>query len=251
MSLKTEVNDTTNFDSNPPIELNKYDESIRQFCAAYEPIFTMAYSFLSSMLKEDAEILVVGAGTGMEISTFGSKNPNWKFTGVDPSSEMLSIAKSKIESMNIVNTINLFHGYTHDLPEDSLFDGATCILVMHFLPDDGSKLFFLKSISQHLRSGSPLILVDGFGIKDSEGFNKTVSAWKRFAQTMGVDCQTVEDGFNSQILKRIQFVPEDRIMYLLNEAGFEKPYRFFTSFLYGGWIATKNDDKKALGQEQL
>lgn len=239
MSLKKEVNDTANFNLNPPVELNKYDESIRQFCAAYESIFTMTYSFLSSMIKDDAEVLVVGAGTGMEICTFSSKSPNWQFTGVDPSSEMLSIAKSKIERMKIVNTINLFDGYTHDLPEGSLFDGATCILVMHFLPDDGSKLYLLKSISQHLKSGAPLVLVDGFGIKNSEGFNKTVLAWKRFAQTMGVDYQIVEDGFSNQILKRIQFVPEDRIIYLLNEAGFEKPHRFFTSFLYGGWIATK------------
>ncbi len=89
--LKKEVNDTANFNLNPPVELNKYDESIRQFCAAYESIFTMTYSFLSSMIKDDAEVLVVGAGTGMEICTFSSKSPKWQYTGVDPSSEMLSI----------------------------------------------------------------------------------------------------------------------------------------------------------------
>lgn len=29
----------TDFDSNPPVEVSRYDESIRLFCAAYEPLF--------------------------------------------------------------------------------------------------------------------------------------------------------------------------------------------------------------------
>lgn len=229
----------TSFDLNPPIETNKYDESIRQFCAAYESIFTMSYSYLNSRLKEDAEVLIVGAGTGMEICTFSPLSPKWKLTGVDPSKDMLSIARSKIEAMNLKSPINLYQGYTHELPEDSLYDGATCILVMHFLPDDGAKLELLKSISQHLKSGATFILVDGFGTRGSEEFNLAVAAWKKFAEAMGVDSQIVEDGFKNQILKKIQFVPESRISDLLNEAGFEKPYRFFTSFLYGGWVMTK------------
>jgi tRNA (cmo5U34)-methyltransferase len=110
---------------------------------------------------------------------------------------------------------------------------------MHFLPDDGSKLRLLESIGRRLKSGSPFILADGFGEKDSETFNRTVSAWKTFVKARGVDPQTVEDGFNGQILKRLQFVPEERIEALLAEAGFEKPSRFYTGFLYGGWIAIK------------
>lgn len=239
MNNKEQLKTETDFDKNPPVEVNKYDESIRQFCAAYESIFTMTYSFLASRLKEDAEILIVGAGTGMEICTFSPKSPGWKLTGVDPSKEMLGIAKNKIEDMKLTSSIDLFRGYTHELPAGSFYDGATCILVMHFLPDDGSKLELLKSISQHLKSGAPFILVDGFGNREGEDFKMAVSAWKQFAQTMGVDYQVVEDGFNSQILKKILFVPESRILSLLDEAGFEKPYRFFTSFLYGGWVVTK------------
>ena len=144
MDLKQEVNQTTSFDSNPPIALNKYDESIRQFCAAYESIFLMGYSFLRSMISEDAALLVVGAGTGMEICTFGSKNSNWRITGVDPSVEMLAIARQKIDSMKLTGPIKLFHGFTEELPDDDIYEGATCILVMHFLPDDGSKLALLR-----------------------------------------------------------------------------------------------------------
>jgi hypothetical protein len=58
-------------------------------------------------------------------------------------------------------------------------------------------------------------------------------------KSRGVDPQTVEDGFSGQILKRLQFVPEERIETLLDEAGFGKPSRFFTGFLYGGWVTNK------------
>jgi tRNA (cmo5U34)-methyltransferase len=230
---------SANFDSSPPVGVSQYDASIRQFTAAYEQLFTMAYSVLCSMVDEDSDLMIAGAGTGMEILTFGQGSHEWSMTGVDPSAEMLAIAKKKIARTGLSNPIRLFNGYVHDLPEDHLYDGATCILVMHFLPDDGSKLRLLESIARRLKSGSPFILADGFGEKDSETFNRTVSAWKTFVKARGVDPQTVEDGFSGQILKRLQFVPEERIEALLAEAGFEKPSRFYTGFLYGGWVAIK------------
>jgi tRNA (cmo5U34)-methyltransferase len=236
--MKTTGNDSASFDSNPPVGVSQYDGSIRQFTAAYEPMFTMAYSCLRSMVKDDARLLIVGAGTGMEICTFGPHSPRWDLTGVDPSGDMLAIAKKKIDDKRLSNPINLFKGYVHDLPETPDYDAATCILVMHFLPDDGSKLRLLESIGRRLKKGSPFILVDGSGVKDSEPFNRTVSAWKAFAATQGVDTRLVEESF-SGILKRLQFVPEERIEKLLCEAGFGKPSRFYTGYLYGGWVTIK------------
>lgn len=57
--------------------------------------------------------------------------------------------------------------------------------------------------------------------------------------TNGVDKQVVEDGFNNQILQRLKFVTEDRLQELFTEAGFSKGVRFYTSFLYGGWMLIK------------
>ncbi len=239
MGIINDVQRATNFDLNPPIDVSKYDRSIRLFCAAYEPMFSMSYASLRSMLPEDADVLVVGAGTGMEICTFGRSSPRWMFTGVDPSAEMLAIAEKKIDTCNLLNAISLFNGYTHELPGIRQFDAATCILVMHFLPDDGSKLELLKSIGMHLKPGAPLVLIDGYGVRDSVEFGRTVEAWKAFVKILAGDPQMVEDEFSGQILKRLQFVPEERILELLDEAGFETPSRFFTSFVYGGWVAIK------------
>jgi tRNA (cmo5U34)-methyltransferase len=152
---------------------------------------------------------------------------------------MLAIADQKIVGCGLSDRVELFKGYTDDLPEGRLFDGATCILVMHFLSDDGAKLRLLRSISQRLESGAPVVLVDDFGDPQSGEFWRTVEAWKLYVKAKGADPQFVDEGFRDQILKRIQFVPEGRILELLSEAGFEKPSRFFTAFLYGGWVAIK------------
>jgi tRNA (cmo5U34)-methyltransferase len=76
---------------------------------------------------------------------------------------MLSLAGKKTSEMNIKNKINLVRGYVDDLEDTERFDGATCILVMHFLRDDGSKLGLLQNISRRLKPGAPLVLVDGSG----------------------------------------------------------------------------------------
>lgn len=236
--MREELKKSGDFDANPPIEVGLYDNSMKCFCAAYEQIFLMTHAYLRSMLLSSAEVLVVGAGTGAEVCTFGTNNPSWKITGVDPSVEMLSIAKSKLLKLGLLN-VELFNGYTNELSEDLLFDAATCILVMHFLEDDGSKLQLLKDISSRMKLGAPLLLVDAFGNEESIEFSRTLSAWKKYVVSMGVEEQIVEDGFHNQILKRLKFVPEERINSLLQEAGFGNITRFYTGFLYGGWATVK------------
>ena len=40
-----------------------------------------------------AHVLVVGAGGGLEIRAMAEARPDWRFTGVDPSSAMLDVAR--------------------------------------------------------------------------------------------------------------------------------------------------------------
>lgn len=228
-----------NFDKNPPVKVSDYDTSMSKFCGAYQEIFIMSHAYLNSLLPEEAKVLIVGAGTGAEISQFGQTNKRWKLVGVDPSKDMLSIAHRKVKDLNLDN-VELVQGFTTDLDVNYLFDGATCILVMHFLEDNGAKLQLLKDIAAKLKDGAPLVLVDAFGDINSKAFSQTLAAWKKYVVIKGEEEEVVEDGFNNQILKRLKFVPEERIQELLQEAGFTKGTRFYTGFLYGGWVAYKD-----------
>jgi tRNA (cmo5U34)-methyltransferase len=235
----TDQMDAGNFDKTPPVKVTEYDQSIRLFCGAYEEMFKISHSALRASLPENADILIAGAGTGMEICEFAPINPGWSFVGVDPSQDMLDITANKLCDKTLPNRIELIRGYVDDLEEKETFDAATSILVMHFLKDDGSKLAFLKSISGRLKQGAAFVLIDGFGDPASKDFNELIASWKQYPVIHGVPVETVEGAFNEVIMKMIQFVPETRILELLKLAGFTGVFKFYSGFLYGGWMGYK------------
>jgi len=228
-----------NFDEKPPVKTEKYDKSIRLFCGAYEEMFKLSHCCLRARLPKHAKVLVVGAGTGMEICEFSPLNPGWSFCGVDPSANMLALARKKILEKNLTSEIDLRKGYVDDLKDEEVFDGATCILVMHFLKDDGAKLALLESICKRLKHGAPFVLIDGFGEPGSMDFEEIKMAWKHYPIISGVPGETVENAFTEVIMKMIQFVPESRILELLEMAGFTRVFRYYSGFLYGGWMGYK------------
>jgi len=229
---------TIDFDADP-VASTEYDDRARKALPGYEVMHTMALSFLKSHLPETANLLIVGAGTGMELLKFSKSNPQWQLLGVDPSSNMLAIAQQKIEQNDLSNRVKLFQGYTQDLPETPLYDAATCILVMHFLPDDGSKLALLQSISQRLKSSAAFVLVDMFGEKGSGEFEKITAIIKLFWEDMGMPSEQI-----NEILARINTmvypIAESHTIELLQQAGFGNIIRFYTGLWIGGWVATRN-----------
>jgi tRNA (cmo5U34)-methyltransferase len=228
-----------NFDTAPPVGAEEYDSAIRSFCGAYEEIFKLSYCCLKAALPQHARVLVAGAGTGMEITEFAPLSPDWSFHGVDPSAKMLTLARKKIAERKIKNKISLVQGYVDNFDDKDGFDGATCILVMHFLKDDGAKLDLLKSIHRRLKPGAALTLVDGCGKPGSRAFKDNLKAWKEYPVMHGLEPDYVEKAFRKTILKMVQFVPEPRILELLQEAGFTNIFKYYSGFLYSGWTARK------------
>ena len=224
-----------NFDRTPPVSVEEYDKKIRLFCGAYEEIFKLSLCCLKATIPQHARILVVGAGTGMEIIAFAPLNPGWSLYGVDPSGDMLALAQKKISEKKVSNEIHLQKGYVDNLDDEEVFDGATCILVMHFLKDDGAKLGLLKSVHRHLKPGAPLVLVDGCGEPGTIAFDETMKAWKQYPILHGLDPEIVENAFSEVIMKMVNFVPESRILKLLEEAGFVNIFKYYSGFLYSGW----------------
>ena len=218
---------------------SKYDLDIRKAIPGYEALHGMAQTLLQLSLSQSAKLLVVGSGTGMELINFCTNNPQWLLTGVEPSAEMMAIAKKQLSQRNLLERVNLHPGYVGSLPETSLMDAATLILVMHFLPDDGSKLALLKAITKRLQPGAKLILADLHGDKSTPHFAKLRQAWQNhyFSQLEEAALAEAELKFSASIAKSVYFVPESRIIELLKLAGFVEITRFYNAFLFGGWLA--------------
>jgi tRNA (cmo5U34)-methyltransferase len=217
----------------------QYDLDIRRAIPGYESLHGMAQSLLQTSLNVSAKLLVVGSGTGMELVSYSKTNSAWSLTGVEPSLEMMAIAKSELTNRGLQERVNLHTGFLNSLPATELMDGATLILVMHFLPDDGAKLQLLQDIAQRLKPGAKLILADLYGDRSATYFSQFIQAWQGlyFSQLDEESKVKAEANFATSIQNSIYFVTEARITELLEATGFNQVTRFYNAFLFGGWIA--------------
>jgi tRNA (cmo5U34)-methyltransferase len=215
-----------------------YDGRIRNLFSFYETIHTAINAVLRVCLGPESELLIIGAGTGAEILQLGKTNPGWRFLGVDPAKPMLALAKEKIAAAGLTDRVRLYNGFVGDLPIDKLYDGATAAMIMHFVPDGGGKIEFLRTIASHLKSDAPLVLMDASGDLTASESELLIDAWKQQQVLAGAKWEEVESGMKER-MKAIHFVPSKRIEQLLAEAGFHRIQRFFQNFMLGGWIAFK------------
>lgn len=151
---------------------SKYDLDIRKAIPAYEALHEMAYTVLEINTNQDSQVLVTGSGTGMEIINLCQRNPQWQLTGVEPSADMMEVAENQITARGFTERVQLYRGYLDSTPETKIYDAATLLLVMHFIPDDGSKLLLLQNIAKRLRLGATFVLADLHGDRAHSNFKK-------------------------------------------------------------------------------
>lgn len=216
-----------------------YDERIREIIPGYEAMHEVAQYLLQESTEEKANILIAGVGTGHELTAYALSKPEWNIVGFDPSADMYATAKEKIKPFGLENRITLIHGSIEDVNSDLLFDSSVSILVMQFIPDNGSKQQYLNEISKRLRQGAKIILIDLEGVKYSREYNMLLSVWKSHQYATREDEKQIARDFE-HVDENLQFVSEERIRELLTAAGFDDICKFYKSLLFGGYIATKS-----------
>jgi tRNA (cmo5U34)-methyltransferase len=220
-----------------PSRAGEYERQSRIALAGYEACHELAACLLVAALGSgsQANILVVGAGgTAQEILTVGKLEPLWQFTAVDPSQPMLDLAKSKLDEHGLTSRTRMHFGYVDDLG-DELFDAATLIGVLHHLPGDQAKQAILRSIASQLKPDAPFILAANHYAYSSQPL--LLAAWGERWRMNGASPEEVQ----SKLAKILQGADpptsEEAVALLLDEAGFEKPLRFFSSLFWGAWFS--------------
>ncbi|MFD2922239.1 class I SAM-dependent methyltransferase [Halobacillus naozhouensis] len=214
-----------------------YEKNTRISVPTYDTLFDMVQSYFRAQLGDKAaSLLVVGAGGGNEFSAWGPSNPKWAFTGVDPSEDMLKMAKNNAVQLGLESRIRLIQGTVDDLPPaDTKFDAASCILVLHFIDDDQEKLKLLRTIKDNLKSGAPFVLVSAYGDRDDAELHNRLNVWKSFFLDEGHEPSKVDE-MEDRIIMNISLIPEKQIEWLLEESGFTNIARFYATGLFAGWI---------------
>lgn len=216
-------------------KLDEYAVLAEQYIPGRRAIFAIvAASFLELLPDGPAKILVVGAGGGEEILRLGSENASWEFVGVDTYEPMVDLARRRLAG-SAVAARSKVHAMGIEHLDEAGFDAATCILTAHFVPDDGSKLAFLKEIRARLKPGAPLAIVDGVGVAGDARTELLRRIWKRHAIRNGASAEEAER--NAQNFKNVAVVSAEREEELLVEAGFKDLVPIFRGLAIKGWLA--------------
>jgi tRNA (cmo5U34)-methyltransferase len=215
-----------------------YDRRIVNFIPGYAAMHATSRALLQAELPADAKVLIAGAGTGAEAVLFARRNPRWQIAGFDPSAKMLKIARRRAREAGVAKARFYVGGDAQAVVVPPYFDGATAILVMHFLPDDGAKLRFVRGIAKRLKRGGAFILCDGGGDWNSADFQFQFGGWRAFQLAHRPDPENVAAAM-ANMRGDLALVSAKRTREILRAAGFCKIRKFYQAFLFSAYVAHK------------
>lgn len=222
--------------SDPDVIAQYTDNLVRQV-PGVQALHQMAHVLLAEHVPPHGRVLVLGAGGGMELKAFAEASPAWHFTGVDPSAEMLGLAK-RVLGDALSAQVELIAGYIDSAPVIA-FDGATCLLTLHFLSAE-ERLRTLRALRRRLAPGAPLIIAHHSVPGDPAGKRRWFQRWAAFVTARGLGGETAAVRADT-IANRLPTLSPEEEVELLEEAGFERPSLFYAALSFRGWVAYAGD----------
>ncbi|HVR54389.1 MAG TPA: class I SAM-dependent methyltransferase [Pseudorhodoferax sp.] len=220
----------------------EYERQSRIALAGYEACHELAACLLSATLDPERsgtaarDVLVVGAGgTAQEIQSLARLQPRWHFTAVDPSPQMLDQAMARLQALGLAGQTEAVHGTVQGLPPARHFDAATLVGVLHHQSGDEAKRAVLQSIAARLLPGAPLVLAGNSHAYASRPL--LLSAWAERWRMAGAGPDEVQAKLAKILQGADPPATEEASLQLLEEAGFARAERFFSSLFWTGWIA--------------
>lgn len=213
---------------------NYIEKGPAAFAPGHAGMMQMIAVLLAERMPQDGEVLVIGAGGGLETRYLATAEPSWRFTGVDPAKAMLDLARATAGEA-AGDRLTLIEGTVSDAPKGP-FDAGTCILVLGLVPDDGNKLDLLKQARARLRAGAPFILVDQCLDRSAPDFAQRLERYAAYARRSGVE-NSVVAGAKSGVGALESMAPAWRNEQLLSEAGFNDAEVFYVGMAWRGWVA--------------
>lgn len=218
-----------------PTVVSHYAERTAKIVPGLRDLHRMAGVLLAEHAPADARILVLGAGGGLELKAFAEIEPGWQFDGVDPSAEMLDLARATLEP--VASRVRLHNGYIDSAPIGP-FDGAACLLTLHFLPR-AERLQTLKQMLSRLKHGAPLVVAHHSFPMEGPAGDKWLARNAAFAAAAGVPA--AQTGGNIAAIKeRLPVLSPQEDEDLLREAGFTDIELFYCAFTFKGWVGYKD-----------
>ena len=185
---------------------------------------------LSSQLLSVAHTLIVAKKLQARfvLPTRQNDTAAGRFTAAGPTywTSVLAGASERVEWHN---------GYVFDAPPGP-YDAATCLLTLHFVPDDGSKERTLTEIRRRLKPGAPFVLVDLCIDIASPESSVALNRYREYALESGADLEQV-NGTCERLINVLKMVSPARNEELLGASGFTDIELFYAALSWRGWRA--------------
>lgn len=215
-----------------PQTVAHYAEGPPRLVPGFADLHRMAAILLAERAPQDARVLVLGAGGGLELKAFAEAHPGWSFEGVDPAAEMLKLAERTLGPL--MTRARLRRGYIDDASEGP-FDAAACLLTLHFLaPEERRRT--LAGIRRRLAPGAPFVAAHFSFPQGEEERARWFSRYAAFAVASGVEPDKMENA-RAAIEARLSILAPAQDEAMLREAGFSDIGLFYAGFTFRGWVA--------------
>lgn len=222
-------------DENPfsnPASIAGYAAETPRKVPGLADLHRMVTLLLSERASRAAHILVVGAGGGLELKAMAEAQPDWSFTGVDPSTAMLALARQTAEPF--ASRVSLVEGVAADAASGP-FDGAACLLTLHFL-DRQERLETLREIRRRLKPGAHLVVAH-HSRPDGDDVERWLSRSMAFADRTGID-HAKATASAAMMAERLPILSAAEDEALLRDAGYTDVSLFYAAFSFRGWVAS-------------
>ncbi|GAY17730.1 class I SAM-dependent methyltransferase [Mycobacterium sp. shizuoka-1] len=209
-----------------------YAERAAQMVPAYRDLHRMATVLIGERAPDDARILVLGAGGGLETKSFAQARPGWHFDAVDPSQPMLDLAAHHLGADG--SRVRMHHGYIDDAPPGP-FAAATSLLTLHFLPSDERRRTAAQ-VHRRLVPGAPFVVVHlSFPQDDEAERQRWLTRHLTNLVEAGIDPADA-DKARAAIEMNVPILSPEQDVAILRDAGFTDVTEFFSAFAFRGWV---------------
>ncbi|MBD9369015.1 class I SAM-dependent methyltransferase [Xanthomonas sp. XNM01] len=215
-----------------PLAVARYAQGPVRQVPGFHALQLMTALLLEERVPATGQVLVLGAGGGLELKVFAERQPQWRFVGVDPSAEMLALATATLGPL--ASRAALHHGYVDTAPEGP-FDAATSLLTLHFVPREG-RLQTLRALHARLKPGAPLVVAHHSFPQHEPAKTRWLRRYAAFAAASGVPGVDAAKAIEA-IGTRLPVVAPEAEEALLREAGFDGVELFYAAFSFRGWMA--------------
>ncbi len=222
-------NHESNFAGNA---VRSYLEGPPRQVPGFTSLHRMTAMLMAERMPENGRVLVLGAGGGLELKAFAEMHASWSFDGVDPSLDMLQLARQVTEGHG--DSIRLHEGDISMAPEGP-FDAATCLLTFHHVPLD-RRLEALRQVRRRLKTNAPFVLAHVSFPQTEPERSLWIDRHVAYGAPEGADPARLENA-RSAMRERLCILSPDEEEAMLCEAGFSDVALFYAAFSFKGWVA--------------